>query len=619
MRASEPHIGSDLLGYEIEEVIGRGGMGVVYRARDRALERNVALKLIAPEFAGFTGFRGRFLEESRLAASLEHPNVVPIYAAGDQDGHLYIAMRYIEGQDLKQVLRDGVLEPARAIAICRQVASALDAAHGQGLVHRDVKPSNILLDTSDRAYLADFGLSRLSSEPATVPEIAASLGTVDYVAPEQIRGDAVDGRADVYSLGCVLYECLTGITPFSDRSDVALLYAHLEEEPPAPHGLEQVIAKALAKDPGARYATSEEFVEAAADALGVSRERRVPWATLTVAAVIALIAGAVIVGSLVRARPLVQGAPLPVAATSTDMQGRLIQVDPNTQSVQRTIPIGTEPAGVAAGASGVWAASYLSDVLWNVDPTSGAVTTMPTDGASAAVAIAAANRAAYAVFDDGGLKRFVPGGHPPVSDAVLRNRHAVANLGDPTQVATGRGGVWGVVGDTVYQVKPLPGYSAEAVHLVPIPAIENDEHVRDQLSGLAVGKDAVWVIGDVGDQRLWRIDISRHRPVPMATRLHFAPADVAVGFGHVWVTGQITNKLYEIDPDTGRILQAIKVGREPMGVAVGDGAVWVANAIDGTITKFVPDTGATSTIPVDASPTDVSVGDGSVWVAADAT
>ena len=210
MRTSDPRIGSDLLGYEIEEVIGRGGMGVVYRARDRALERNVALKLITPEYAGFTGFRGRFLAESRLAASLEHPNVVPIYGAGDQDGHLYIAMRYIEGRDLKQILLDGVLTPARAISICGQVASALDAAHAQGLVHRDVKPSNILIDASDRAYLADFGLSRLSSDPARVPGIGSSLGTIDYVAPEQIRGDAPDGRADVYALGCVLYECLTG-------------------------------------------------------------------------------------------------------------------------------------------------------------------------------------------------------------------------------------------------------------------------------------------------------------------------------------------------------------------------------------------------------------------------
>ena len=193
------------------------------------------------------------------------------------------------------MLQDGVLEPERAIAICRQVASALDAAHEQGLVHRDVKPSNILIDASDRAYLADFGLTRLSSEPDRVRAIGSSLGTIDYVAPEQIRGDPPDGRADVYSLGCVLYECLTGSAPFSNRSDVALLYAHLEEEPPAAPGLEKVMAKALAKDPEERYATCGELVGAAADALGVSHERRSRWPLLlTVASIPAIIAVAVV-------------------------------------------------------------------------------------------------------------------------------------------------------------------------------------------------------------------------------------------------------------------------------------------------------------------------------------
>ena len=370
MRASDPHIGSDLLGYEIEEVIGRGGMGVVYRARDRALERNVALKLIAPEYAGFTGFRGRFLAESRLAASLEHPNVVPIYGAGDQDGHLYIAMRYIEGRDLREILRDGVLTPERAIAICRQVASALDAAHEQGLVHRDVKPSNILLDASDRAYLADFGLSRLSSDPAKAPEIAASLGTIDYVAPEQIRGDAIDGRADVYSLGCVLYECLTGSAPFSIRSDVALLYAHLEEEPPAAPGLEDVMAKALAKDPedalrdlwGAGRGCGRRSG-------GVARGDGRRWPLLAVASIAAIIGIAVVAGLLARGEPANQGAAGAATQGSPDIgRGRLIQIDPDTGSVRGTIPIGDEPTAVAVGAGGVWAASYPSDVLWKVDP-----------------------------------------------------------------------------------------------------------------------------------------------------------------------------------------------------------------------------------------------------------
>jgi streptogramin lyase/predicted Ser/Thr protein kinase len=617
MSIADPHIGAHLLGYEIEEVIGRGGMGVVYRARDRALDRNVALKLIAPEYSGFTGFRSRFLAESRLAASLEHPNVVPIYGAGDEDGHLYLAMRYIEGRDLKKLLRDGVLERARAIAICGQIASALDAAHEQGLVHRDVKPSNILLDASDRAYLADFGLSRLSSDPGKVPGIGTSLGTIDYVAPEQIRGDTVHGRADVYSLGCVLYECLTGNPPFSDRSDVALLYAHLEEKPPAPPGLEVVMAKALAKDPAARYATCGELVEAAAGALGVTQERRSKWPLFAVAAMAVVIVVAVVGGVLVRGRPRIEGSAGPAIESSADSTGRLIQVDPGTGSLLRTIPIGKEPTAVAVGGGAVWAASYPSHVLWKVDQDSGAVTTV--DAFAHPLSLAATKRGAYAVFDtEDGMERFRRAPDPPVK-AVLTNGDGVWTLGDPTQVAAGPGGVWGVGGDTVYQVEPLSYYIDQAVHLVPIPSIEDEEHVRSQLSGLAVGAHTVWVIGDVGDQRVWRIDIARRRLVPKATSLGFDPADVAVGLGHVWVTGQITDKLYEIDPATGRVEQAINVGREPMGVTVGAGFIWVANAIDGTISKVDPRTGSRVTISVGGTPIDVSVGDGSVWVAADAS
>ena len=299
------------------------------------------------------------------------------------------------------------------------------------------------------------------------------------------------------------------------------------------------------------------------------------------------------------------------------MAGRLIQVDADTGGVLSTFSIGTEPTGVAVGAGGVWAASYPSDVLWKVDPKSGVVSTTPGHHPSA-VALAATKRAVYPVFDsDEGMELIRQDPNVPVAHVVLNNRKGVANLGDATQVATGPGGVWGIGSDTLYQVKPSSGYFAQAVHLVKIPSIEDEEHVRDQLSGLAVGAHTVWVIGDVGDQRLWRIDTSQL--VPRATPLGFDPADVAVGFGHVWVTGQITNKLYKIDRSTGQVVRAFSVGREPMGVAVGAGAVWVANKIDGTISKVDPRTGERVTIPVDESPTEVSVGDGSVWVVGDAS
>src|SRR5712691_368736 len=269
--AGEPQLaaGTELAGYRIESLLGRGGMGVVYRARDLALERNVALKLLAPELAQDVRFRERFLRESRLAASLDHPAIIPIYDAGEVAGQLYIAMRLVEGTDLKRVLADeGVLAPERAFALLEQVADALDTAHERGLVHRDVKPSNVLVDARGHCYLADFGLSRRLAERDD-PSRGRTVGTADYVAPEQIRGEEVGPAADVYSLGCVLYECLTGRTPFQRESDFALLYAHLEEPPPSaverrpelPAAIDPVLARALAKEPAARYETCGEVVE----------------------------------------------------------------------------------------------------------------------------------------------------------------------------------------------------------------------------------------------------------------------------------------------------------------------------------------------------------------------
>ncbi len=215
---TEIGIGSEFVGYRIDELIGRGGMGVVYRAFDLRLKRTVALKLMAPELALDARFRERFSREAELAMSLEHPNVVPIHDAGDIDGRLYLAMRYVEGTDLRALLRaEGALDPARALAICSQVANALDAAHAKGLVHRDVKPSNVLLDASEHVYLADFGLTRRLDEQGGPAGDDAPSGTPAYLAPEQIEGGRVDGRADVYSLGCLLYECLTGEAPFVAR------------------------------------------------------------------------------------------------------------------------------------------------------------------------------------------------------------------------------------------------------------------------------------------------------------------------------------------------------------------------------------------------------------------
>jgi predicted ATPase len=275
----DPQIGSELLGYRVEAVLGRGGMGVVYRAHDLRLDRKVALKLLASDLADDERFRERFLRESKLAASLDHPHIVPIYAAGEIGGQLYIAMRYVEGSDIKALLtKEGTLAPARTLALLDQVADALDAAHERGLIHRDVKPSNVLVASRagrEHCYLADFGLTKSVQERSHLTVSSQLVGTIDYVAPERIKGEAIDRRADVYALGCLLYECLVGEPPFRGASEAATLYAHLEEAPPKltdrrpdlSLALDPIIAKALAKQPGQRYQTCSELVGAAREGL----------------------------------------------------------------------------------------------------------------------------------------------------------------------------------------------------------------------------------------------------------------------------------------------------------------------------------------------------------------
>ena len=266
--------------YQVEELLGRGGMGVVYRAVDQrpgTRGRKVALKILAPELSADDRFRQRFERESQIAASIDHPNIVPVYEAGDVDGLLYIAMRYVEGEDLRALVRrEGPLPPERALALVGQVAAALDAAHARGLVHRDVKPGNILLVGGDRetpphVYLTDFGLTKRADSHSGLTITGQFVGTIEYVAPEQIEGKDVDARADVYALGCVLFETLAGSPPFQTEQDAAMLWAHLTQPPPRiserrpglPLALDDVLTRAMAKSREERYGTCRELVTAA--------------------------------------------------------------------------------------------------------------------------------------------------------------------------------------------------------------------------------------------------------------------------------------------------------------------------------------------------------------------
>ena len=277
MPLSEIAAGSVFAGYRIEELAGRGGMGVVYRATQLDLGRPVALKLIAPEFADDALFRQRFKRESRLAASIDHPNVIPLYEAGELDGALFLSMRWVEGTDLDTLIRrGGGLEPERAAGSVGQIGAALDAAHSRGLIHCDVKPANALVVAGpvEHVYLTDFGLVKRLRASAALTRSGQLLGTLDYVAPEQIQRTAGDARSDVYSLGCVLFHCLTGRVPFETDDDVAKIYAHVNESPPAPSelapgvppGLDLVVAHAMEKDPEQRFASAGELGRAAVEA-----------------------------------------------------------------------------------------------------------------------------------------------------------------------------------------------------------------------------------------------------------------------------------------------------------------------------------------------------------------
>jgi serine/threonine-protein kinase len=291
-----PLVGTEFAGYRLRAVLGRGGMSIVYQAENPRLRNMIALKVLAPELATDQVFRNRFREESQIAASLNHPHVIPIHDFGSSDGLLYIAMRYVSGTDLRQLIAErGWLAPDATVHLLGQAARALDSAHRRGLVHRDVKPGNLLIARGtedgdpDHLYLADFGITKYVGGRTGLTIAGTVIGTVHYASPEQIKERAVHGAADQYSLGCVLYECLTGRAPFEKSSNEAIMWAHVHEFPAPPSlvrlglppAIDEVINRALAKDPGDRYADCREFIAAARAALPTARTQPGGWSSAT--------------------------------------------------------------------------------------------------------------------------------------------------------------------------------------------------------------------------------------------------------------------------------------------------------------------------------------------------
>ncbi len=269
--------GSEFAGFRIERALGHGGMGIVYLAREVRLDRDVALKVIRSELAEDERFRARFREESRIAASIEHPRVVTVFGAGERDGLIFVSMRYVPGRDLGRLISArGALSAEEAAPLIAQVADGLDAVHEVGLVHRDVKPANVLVGEPGAAgdapvaFLTDFGLAKIAASTSGLTATGEVIGTVDYMAPEQIEGRRVDARTDVYALGCVLFHAITGDVPFPERESSAKMWAHLNEAPP-PVGsgdggravLDPVIRRAMAKDPADRFPSAGDLGRAA--------------------------------------------------------------------------------------------------------------------------------------------------------------------------------------------------------------------------------------------------------------------------------------------------------------------------------------------------------------------
>jgi Protein kinase domain len=600
-------IGREIAGFRIEREIGRGGMGIVYLATQVFPERRVALKLLSSDLAADPVFRERFVRESNAAASTEHPNIVPVYGAGESEGQLYLAMRYIEGTDLGSlVTRQGALQPERAARICAQVAEALEAAHKRGLVHRDVKPANVLLDDNDHAYLSDFGLTRRSELQTGITQTGQFMGTVGYVAPEQIRGEPTDRRADIYSLGCVLYESLTGDPPFRRDSEVATLYAQLEnpsprpsdKRPEVPTALDQVVAKATAKRPADRFATAGEVAGAlrGGPVPDGAWGRRVRWPIAAGLAVVVAIVTFVTFGDDGGA-PTDSTAPSPTI-TAPPLNS-VVRLEGETGEILNTLTgvlaIGPALPRVEVGEGGVWITHR--DMLTHVDP----------DEASVLDTIAVVLGADLAV----GYRTIWLGAPPgivridPIDYEELRpvRLSAPDHFWTEVLVALGASNVWAVTGDGV--LSRIEHTSGERTGSVDIGQTASD---------IVVGFEAVWVI-DKLQGTLTRVDpetLAFDEPLQIGGSLDAIEA----GAGALWLLDQGAGIVTPIDPVSGSIGSPVRVGLEPTDLVVGLGAVWVANHGDGTISQIDPVTRVVDTIQIGAPVAAIAVDEStrSIWI-----
>jgi YVTN family beta-propeller protein len=635
--------GTALGGYRIVSLIGRGGMGVVYLAEHVALDRRVALKVVAPELQEDESFRERFLREARLAASLEHPNIIPVYDAGVEGGVLFLAMRFVDGENLGHLIeREERLPADRAVEILAKVASALDEAHRNGLVHRDVKPDNVLLGTSGSVYLTDFGLVRRLDSASRLTKTGYMMGTLNYMAPEVFRGQAVDGRTDVYSLACVLFECLTGAPPYPHELQPAVISSHLMDpvprvtasQPRLPIAIDQVVARGMAKDPEDRFRSSGELIRSAGGALGAAgagevvppdtlpspppgldREATQPappptdgdgsrnrtrWAWIG-AGLIVLVSGIVAASLLVG-----DGGPGPTGATATGTN--TTGSEPRDPAFELVATVDGIPSFVDLDFGATWVGSDdgTRGILTRVDPQSGAVEELDVGRRPV--------RMTFTGTDADGSVWTANQGENTVSrvDVPLSNEEPVTYpVGEaPSRIQSPRSVVFVWVanggGGSLTRIDSTSASVDQAIVEVPVGS-------RPQTLSATPG---TVVTADERDGTATIVDgptATRVATVPVGT----SPSSVVLVPPDFWVSNAGDGTISVVDPRAAEVIQEIEVGSQPTGLTGdGRGSVWVRNEGDATLSRVsVESFEEVSTVSLRSRPVALAMTPGAVWVA----
>jgi DNA-binding beta-propeller fold protein YncE len=635
--------GSTFAGHRIDALVGRGGMGVVYRAWDAELERPVALKVISPDLLEDAVTRERFLREAKAAARIEHPNVIPVYYAGEHEGVAYLVMRFVAGDDVRTLVRrDGPQDPLRAARIAEQMAAALDGIHAAGFVHRDVKPANVLLGPNDHVYLSDFGLAKRALSLGGTTKTGHWVGTLDYVSPEQIRGERVDARSDVYALAGVLHYMLTAKVPYPRMGDEAKLWAHISDPPPRPSdlvgdlppALDDVVARGMAKDPEERFQSAGDLGAAAAAAVeGRTARERGPVAsgaaapvespTVTAASPITTVprdeaqtmalqrprrrlrggllatggVAAVVLAGAVAALALKDDPGSP-NAPGAQASATATPTSEGVARVTKTVPVGFRGNGMAIAAGRLWVTGFESQVLYGYDAETGTRRGGVDIGLHAAEIVAAGNALWVARSEDSELVR-VDARSRKVTNRLRTVQQPVTLAIDDTSVWAGQ---MTRVKGTPDVVERFNRRTGELIGRFDVP---------DGVRAIAVDDGAVWIV----NRR--RNTLARHKTdgkLLWNRRVGAEPLDVAVGERSIWVANKSDNTITRVNPQT-RSPETLEGGLGPEQIVIREGVVWVASRGDRTLRRIDEKTRKPIGEPIEVgfNPNALAVGDGFAW------